>query len=103
MEERRIAFNFFARNLSMPVSYFVVSLERARGERQKLCKDHADDRALRRDYENKDASGVFTQEFRGLEENSLYTVKLTSMFDVFGTPRESTFVMMFETLPAGKT
>ena len=68
-----------------------------------MCNDHADDRALRRDYENRNASSVFTQEFSGMEENSLYTVNVTSMFNVFGTLRESTIFMMFETLAAGKT
>ena len=105
-----VSFDFGPGNLSLPISFFVVSLKRLTGRPQKICKIFHDERDVRRDYEKKlfqdpfgdDYIMFFTQKFLGLEENSLYTVTVTAMFNSFGANERRATSMMFETPAAGK-
>ena len=115
VKSNRAAFSFTARELSLPISFFNISVNRVIGESQRLCQDHRDARKIGREYQEnlfpngyppvlgpRDDSKVFEQEIFNLEEYSFYTVSFIAMYEAFMTRVEMATSVTIDTPPAGK-
>lgn len=83
LDERLFSFSFSVGEHSLPVSSFIISLERQTKIGYELCEDYADNRILTKRYQlPRDDSEVFVQEFLNVEENSSYIVKITAQYNI---------------------
>ena len=110
----KATFSFTASEFSLPISYFIVSVNRLVGLNQKLCQDYADSREIRREYQEnlfpnahppvlgrRNDSKVFEQEILNMEEYSFYTVTFTALYQAFLSRYERTISVPIETPPDG--
>lgn len=103
-------FTFAAQELSLPVSRFIINVNRVTGPEQEYCsKVHIDGRQFKRFYveaipgtfppvySERNDSKVFIQEISHLAALSLYRATFTAEFNNFSTQANKTTTVTFNT------